>query len=143
MYRAEVLLMVLWLGGCATPNLVATVAPPESTVYVDGRQAGTGGHASLAVGYYGEVAVSAAVDPAPERERDYVEELRLIPVPVPYSRWLFPVDFLLEAVSYPFWDPYDHRVELALKPRSLLEPGVPDPDAEAILARARQARLER
>ncbi len=135
--------MMLWLAGCATPNLVATAAPPESTVYVDGRQTGERGHASLALGYYGHVAVSAAVDPAPERERDYLEELRLVPVPAPFSRWLFPLDFFLEVATYPFWDPYSHRVDLVLEPRTLLEPGVPDPNAEAIRARARQARFER
>ena len=149
MYRAEVLLIALWLGGasglggCATPNLVATAGPPDSTIYVDGRQAGAQGYAETDLRYYGHVAVSARVNPGPERDRDYLEERRLLAVPVPYSRWLFPMDFFLEALSYPFFDPYNHEVNMALKPRTLLVPGVADPDAEAIRVRAQQARLKR
>ena len=149
MYRAEAVLIALWLGGapglggCTTPSLVVTAGPPDSTVYVDGRQAGAQGYAELDIGYYGHVAVSARVNPGPERDRDYLEERRLVPVPVPYSRWLFPMDFFLEALSYPFLDPYNHEVNLALKSRTLLVPGVADPDAEAIRARAQQARLKR
>ncbi len=149
MYRAEAVLIALWLGGapglggCATPNLVATAGPPDSTVYVDGRQAGAQGYAEVDLRYYGHVAVSARVNPGPERDRDYLEERRLVAVPVPYSRWLFPMDFFLEALSYPFLDPYNHEVNLVLSPRTLLVPGVADPDAKAIRARAQQAGLKR
>jgi len=149
MHRAEVALIALWLGGatglgsCATPNLVATAGPPDSTVYVDGRQAGAEGYAELDLKYYGHVAVGARVNPRRERDVDYLEERRLVPVPVPYSRWLFPVDFFLEALSYPFQDSYNHEVNLALKPRTLLVPGVADPEADAIRLRAQQARLKR
>jgi hypothetical protein len=144
MNRAEVVLIaVLVLGGCAVPHLVVTAGPPDSTVYIDGRQAGAGGYAERDLRYYGHVALSARVNPDPSRERDYLEDLRLVPVPVPYSRWLFPLDFLLETVSYPFWDPYDHEVNMALKVRTLLVPGVADPDAEAIRLRAQAAGLER
>lgn len=148
MHRAEVVLIGLWLvasglPGCATPNLVATAGPPDSTVYVDGREAGAQGFAERDLRYYGQVAVGARVNPRRDRDRDYLEERLLVPVPVPYSRWLFPMDFFLEALSYPFHDPYNHEVNMALQPRTLLVPGVADPDADAIRRRAEQARLQR
>jgi hypothetical protein len=89
------------------------------------------------------VEVGARVNPRYDRLTDYLEERRFVPVPVPYSRWLFPVDFFLEVASYPFRDPYHHEVNLALKPRVVLPPGTADPQAEAIRDRALGARLQR
>ncbi|MEE9126143.1 MAG: hypothetical protein V3U11_03300 [Planctomycetota bacterium] len=145
MHRVAVvqLLIALVLAGCATPALIATAGPPDSTVYVDGRAAGYHGFADVPLHYYGEVEVSARVNLRYDRHTDYLEQHRLVPVPVPYSRWLFPVDFFLEAASYPFTDPYHHQVNLALKPRVVLAPGTADPDAEAVRDRALRARLQR
>jgi hypothetical protein len=142
--RAEVWLVgALCLGGCATPNLVATAGPPDSSIYVDGRQVGAHGYGEVDLGYYGHVALSARINPSAYREQDYLEDHRLIAVPVPYSRWLFPLDFFLEAVSYPFHDPYNHEVHVVLQPRQLLQPGVADSDADAIRLRAHRAGLQR
>ena len=144
MSRAEVWLIgALCLGGCGTPNLVATAGPADSSIYVDGRLAGAYGYADLPLGYYGDVALSARVNPRAQRETDYEEEYRLLAVPPPFSRWLFPLDFFLETVTYPFRDPYDREVNMPLQPRTLLQPGVADKDAEVIRARAEKARLER
>ena len=144
MFRVLVLLTTaLLFTGCAWPRLTATAGPPDSTVYVDGRVAGGQGFAEVRLGYYGHVAVSARANPGRATSPDYLEELQLVPVPPPYSRWLFPFDFFLEAASYAFHDPYHHEVNLELKPRTALVPGIADPDAEAIRTRALEARLAR
>ncbi|MHC4919453.1 MAG: hypothetical protein ACYTKC_07640 [Planctomycetota bacterium] len=143
MYRAAVLLLALLLAGCATRTLVATAGPSDSTIYVDGRAAGYQGYAEVVQTYYGKVLVSARVNPRPERDHDYLEERLLVDVPPPFSRWLFLVDFFLEAISYPFHDPYRQEVNIALQPRAVLVPGVTDPDAGALRLRAQGARLRR
>lgn len=144
MSRVEVWLIgALWLWGCGMPDMVATAGPPDSAIYVDGRQAGAHGYAEVDLGYFGHVALSARVNPSAQRETDYLEEDRLVAVPAPFSRWLFPLDFFLEAITYPFLDSYHHEVNVALEPRTLLQPGVADQDAEVIRARAERARLAR
>ena len=143
---------LVWLGGlllagCEAPQLVVHVSPEDSQVYVDGQAAGRSEGEVVVkapLSYYGKVAVSAQVNPRVDDEGPgYREERRLVPVHPPFTGWLFPFDFLLEIARHPFDDHYQKRVDLTLERRTLLVAGIGDPDSEAILARAREAQLER
>ncbi len=141
------LLVGLLLVSCQAPQLWVQAAPAGSTVYIDGQAASRKpGEALVKVplAYYGKVAVAAQVHPRVDDEGPgYREERRLVPVHPPFSGWLFPFDFLLEIARHPFDDHYEKRVDLILERRTLLVPGIGDPDSEAIRTRAREAQLER
>ena len=64
----------------------------------------------------------------------------------PFSPWLFPFDFVLECLTYPFVSSelrYAHRIEIELQRRPEVPRGIHPRNLAAILARAKRAREER
>jgi hypothetical protein len=63
----------------------------------------------------------------------------------PFSPWLFPLDFVLEALTHPFAGAarYTHQVAIALEPRPAPVGGSAPRDDLAIRERAEAARLAR
>ena len=96
--------------------------------------------------YYGTVAVAALPPspppPAPQALRQPVHAL--VPLPPPAPGWLFPFDFLVDAIGWPWRADPAAVVTLQLPPAGPeRQAGVEPPDADALRARARAMRAER
>ncbi len=133
------LLGVSLLGaGCAGPSAVVESSAAQSQIYLDGRDTGARGQVTMPLPYYGSFLFA---NPAGQQ---HLEELQFLQVDEPFSPWLFPADFLLEFLSYPFThEGYQHHLRLAPPPRQVLVPGVDPADLGTIRSRAMAARLKR
>lgn len=150
---------------CAGPRTNVQVQPPTATLLVDGvslppldaapataaagsaaRGGGAGGGADVPFVYYGTIAVTAVPQsPAPATPlvlRQPVHEL--VPLPPPAPGWLFPFDFLVDAIGWPWRADAAANVSLRLPPAGP-EPqaGIEPPEADALRSRARAMRTER
>ena len=162
MNRTVAILGLLALGvlpaGCAVPEFDIRPAPANAVVYVDGSRVARRKDdplpgARVPLRYYGTFTVGARqlqniaqpdADPvaAPARRLD---ERQKVVVDEPFTPWIFPFDFFLEAFTYPFRNlTYRRRIVLELPPRPPLVGGLTLRSlVEAIRERARRAVLER
>ena len=85
-------------------------------------------------------------DAMAEPDFDHQPTSILVTTPVPASRWLFPLDFVLEAVGRIVAPPPDQRVAVApapTPPEQVTEPGVRPAGLDALGQRAAAARTWR
>ena len=157
------------LTGCAQPELAIRVEPTGTWVFVDGEFASPGREATgaraadapnyerapkyvepfdheMPLRYYGAVRLSGR-QPATEDSLtvDWLERRAEVTIDEPFTPWLFPLDFVLECVTYPFVadSRYAHRTSVELEKRPEVMGGVRPRDLTAISTRARRAREER
>ncbi len=76
---------------------------------------------------------------------DWLELRQDVTIDEPFSPWLFPFDFVLECVTYPFAADlrYAHRTTIELQKRPEVIDGILPRDHDATRARAKRAREER
>jgi hypothetical protein len=158
------------LAGCAEPELAIRVKPTGVWVYVDGEFTSPGREPEAAraldepkydrlpeyiepfdhempLRYYGTTRLSARM-PATQGTRsiDWLEQAEDVTIDEPFSPWLFPLDFVLECLTYPFVDAdarYAHRVTIELQRRPRVIQGIEPRDLPTISTRAKRAREER
>ena len=132
--------------GCAVPTMVVTTTPKDALVWIDGRRAKPsqpGDAIERRRRYYGTTSIHSR-QPGLAREQELIDLHYQLNADEPFSPWLFPFDFLLEAITLPFnSDRYRHRVELELQARSTPVGGIRPRNLNAIRERARQAVLAR
>ena len=153
MNRTVATLGFLALGGlpasCAVPEFDIRPTPADAVMFVDGshvphRKNDPVPGARVPLRYYGTTTISARQRPKIDNPDKRLDERRQVVVNEPFTPWIFPFDFFLEAFTYPFRDQtYGHRIVLDLKPRPPLVSGVTLRDFDAICERARRAVLER
>jgi hypothetical protein len=139
-------LLACALPGCVQPRLDVLTEPANALVYVDGRAVGRkepGAAVVVPLRYYGTTALHGR-EPPDQPPAELLDQRQTITVEEPFSPWLFPLDFLLETMTFPFQtDRYQHRATLELGPRTQLVDGIPPRNLGAIQEAARRAVLER
>ena len=132
------------LSGCAVPEIRIHAEPEASVPFLDGQALPpVVKDVPLPAPYYGTARVGARMpgDLPGRRRRDQTVEAVL---EEPISPWLFPLDFVLEVLTYPFrGDRYSTYVAIELPERPEILPGVTPREMPAIRARAEAARRER
>lgn len=132
-----------FLGGCKGPGWHLETNEADAAIYLDGRYVGIG-HADVGYRFYGASSMTAV--PARGSVRDDVRApvtttVRLDP---PAPRWLFPFDFVLEALRRGFATATPAEAILTLPaPETTLSPGTRPAQAEDLRARAAAAEKER
>ena len=136
-------LALLVPASCLGPTLWLEVNEQEAALAMDGVYAGTG-WAEVPQTYYGTAHVTIAPARTGVIEDVRTSERRTIELPPPAPRWLFPLDFLLEALARGFRDAEDviWSVEIDAPAASLVA-GVPPPQPEPLRARAAAIQLAR
>lgn len=128
---------------CLGPTLSFETSEQDAAIYVDGEYVGTGS-ATAPQAYYGVAHVTVAPARTGVIEDVRTSERRSIALPPPAPRWLFPLDFFLEAFARGFGDAAPVRFELAVAPpAATLAAGVPPPAPEPLRARAAAIQLAR
>ena len=158
------------LSGCAEPELAIRVQPTGTWVYVDGEFTSPGREPEaprtldapkydrlpeyiepfdheMPLRYYGTTRLSARMPPTGEsRSIDWLEQRQDVTIDEPFSPWLFPLDFVLECLTYPFVAAdtrYAHHVTVELQRRPEVLRGIEPRDLPTISTRAKRAREER
>jgi hypothetical protein len=126
------------LAACAGPRIRVDSIPAPATLYVNGHVAGRTPKRMLAP-YYGGYRLEAQLDrpePSGARNADATVELA-----EPVTPWIFPLDFLVEALLAPFSD-RELQVSLPLlRNEDALAPAQGGQDA--LLERARSLAVSR
>jgi hypothetical protein len=131
----------LALCGCESPRWQVEAAPPEASVFVDGRVR-PGHPIEGPIPYYGVVDL-AAVPAFRERPARRAERAALR-IDEPVTPWLFPLDFFVESAVALFEPDPVRSASLELEERDDLPArGDAPPDAETFAARARAAATTR
>ena len=136
--------LVLWsLGACAAPQVTITTEPPESRLFVDGREAAAS-QVTMPLPYYGTLGATALRKRPPDQADAPIAVVRAdLPLEEPVSPWLFPLDFVLEVASAPFRESrHDFVIEVPEPVRAIV-PGLESPRLEELRLRAAQARVHR
>ena len=139
-------LVLILLAACGVPTVAVTTTPADAVVWIDGRRvrpATPGGPIKVRRDYYGTTSIHSR-QPGSMREDELFDLHHQLRADEPYSPWIFPVDFLLEAMTLP-WSPdrYEQRVSLELQARPTPIGGVRPRNLTAFRERARQAVLAR
>ncbi len=137
--------LILGLGltpACSAPQLELSSSPEGTRLYLDGRYA-TADELRRDLPYYG----SMAIDGLPPMQQPggpaYAGFRHVLRVDPPASRWLFPLDFLIEISSWALTADRPYRAELAAEEidHSLVIGEAPD--LTELRARGKAARIER
>ena len=138
-----VALALLASASCLGPTLSLDASEQDASIYVDGEYVGTGS-TTAPQAYYGVAHVTIAPARTGVVEDVRTSERRSIELPPPAPRWLFPLDFFLEAFARGFGDAAAVQVDLQVAaPTASLAAGVPPPAPEPLRARAAAIQLAR
>ena len=135
-----------FLTSCTTSKIMVQTNPADAMIWIDGRQTvrSTAGAAIQArPSYYGTTTIHCR-QPSPMRAEELLDQHRQVERNEPFSPWLFPFDFLLEAVTLPFdSDRYQQSIDIKLQARPTPVRGIRPRNLSIIRERARQAVLAR
>ena len=131
---------------CTSSTIMVQTEPADAMIWIDGRQtmgANTGTAIQVRPRYYGTTTIHCR-QPSPMRAEELLDLHHQVERNEPFSPWLFPFDFVLEAVTLPF-DPDRYQQSLAIKLKTRPTPvgGIRPRNLSAIRERARQAVLAR
>ena len=141
-----VLILPVILPACGVPTVTVTTTPRDAVVWVDGREVrppAPGAPIEIRRPYYGSTSIHSR-QPGSMREDELFDLHHQMLANEPFSPWIFPFDFLLEAVTLP-WNPdrYEQRVDLKLRTRPTPIGGVRPRNLAAFREHARRAVLTR
>lgn len=144
--KALALTLPALLAACGVSTVTVTTTPRDAVVWMDGREvrpSTPGGAIETPRRYYGTTKIHSR-QPGSMREEELFDLHHRLVADEPFSPWLFPLDFLLEAVTLP-WnnDRYQQSVTLELRARPTPIGGVRPRNLAAFRDRARQAVLAR
>ncbi len=140
--------LALVAGACGGPRVLIDTTPSDAELFADGHRVVNPVDAQ--VPYHGVVDVVAVPEPPPRQTAASLDRPLLratharLPTPAPVTRWIFPLDFVVELAMVPFVDDPVYRADLVLPEREDVPvPGYPARGVEALVRRADAAAIGR